>query len=189
MDFEERWTTHCRSAVSRQRLYGNRTIHSVQIVITFTFVSIHKGATSIEERKVLHCSGCSCLWDFYDPLDDWYDLLRLSDNPLTDLTLRSPSSDGTSAGQIYVILDITSGYYKVGWAPSGDVRRRLRALQTASPHELRLVTSFEVLTPQAERRLHDIFLSQRIRGEWFYLSEQDVASISNPDWRKQHLIE
>jgi DNA-binding NtrC family response regulator len=77
---------------------------------------------------------------------------------------------------VYLLhLDNTS-YVKIGIA--FDVQARMKALQTASPMEIRLlahtVTSFAA---DLERSLHQHLNKYRVRGEWFSLPLEDAQRI------------
>ncbi|MEU3434207.1 GIY-YIG nuclease family protein [Streptomyces sp. NPDC006863] len=50
---------------------------------------------------------------------------------------------------------------------TANVLRRLSQLQTASPIPLRVWWQRETPDPELERKLHQLFASQRISGEWF----------------------
>lgn len=56
------------------------------------------------------------------------------------------------------------GFIKIGLAK--DVPTRLAGLQTASPTELELLATMEG-DREMERRLHEMFDSERVQGEWF----------------------
>ena len=68
--------------------------------------------------------------------------------------------------------------YKIGMT----VRPKVRPFQVAgnAPVELELVVLLEVEDMKvAEKRLHDHFAGQWLRGEWFSLSEVDIEFIKN----------
>lgn len=71
------------------------------------------------------------------------------------------------AGTIYLIEAVGAFALKVGFT-SGPLEKRLRDLQTGSPHELRLVAS-QSGSKSDERALHETLEDYRIRGEWFDL--------------------
>ena len=83
---------------------------------------------------------------------------------------------------LYIIQMATTGDVKIG--RSGDVTRRLRQLQTGSPHELRLLLQ---LTGNGfyERRLHRQLYDYRLRknGEWF----RETCLPDLPDWIYEQL--
>ena len=77
---------------------------------------------------------------------------------------------------LYIIQCGCSRYHKIGVSTyPGD---RLEALQTANPMKLSLRFAIAIPNESAiERYLHKKYQKQNIRGEWFDLSENDVASI------------
>lgn len=76
------------------------------------------------------------------------------------------------AGFVYVIA--AGGLHKIGF--SADPLRRLA--QVAREPSARVVHHIETAAPRrVERRLHDLFDHLRERGEWFRLSEEDVATV------------
>jgi len=81
------------------------------------------------------------------------------------------------------------GRYKIGW--TRDLAGRLQALQIGNPNEL--TVCLQGTTPYArelERYLKRHFASQRLRGEWFTLSADDLAWIQAlPDEWEPPIIE
>lgn len=76
-------------------------------------------------------------------------------------------------GYVYLIRS-ASGHYKIGHSqnPNG----RVAALST--PFDLELIHVMPSNDPRwGESMLHRHFASKRVRGEWFMLDQQDVASI------------
>lgn len=65
---------------------------------------------------------------------------------------------------IYLIQCGEDGPIKIGYASSVD--RRVRYLQTGSPHKLVVLHSFEG-DKNVERALHRCFKEHRLTGEWF----------------------
>lgn len=82
------------------------------------------------------------------------------------------------SGTVYVVA--FSGYHKIG--RTNNLDRRLKGLlPVAFPVQPALRYSFDV--PNAamvERGLHAHFASQRVRGEWFLLTEDELLTI--PDF-------
>lgn len=62
-------------------------------------------------------------------------------------------------------IEAANGYIKIGL--SVNPTRRLRTLQSNSPIALRLLGVIAGSTVFEERRIHDLFASQRQHGEWF----------------------
>jgi len=71
----------------------------------------------------------------------------------------------------YVILDESTGYYKIGRSKEPDVREK--TLQAQKP-TLSILYKTE---KNIEVKLHNYFKSKRIRGEWFKLNEIDLDII------------
>ena len=68
---------------------------------------------------------------------------------------------------VYLLADTVCDLVKVGMA-TGDVRSRVSALQTASPHPLELLAVVRTLNaPRLENELHWELRALRVRGEWF----------------------
>ena len=69
-------------------------------------------------------------------------------------------------------------FIKVGIAE--DVNLRLITLQTGCPYELKLITSWPVSkAAESERRLHALWRSYEVRGEWFRVPAGDLAAAMN----------
>jgi hypothetical protein len=85
--------------------------------------------------------------------------------------IRSISYTRSLTGNVYLITCGT--YHKIG--KTIHLSKRLRELQSANGHELTLVGSINCKHySKLELDLHTKYKAQRIRGEWFTLSEQDV---------------
>lgn len=66
---------------------------------------------------------------------------------------------------IYFIGMLDDSIIKIGL--SNDPQKRLNALQTANPYELRLILTFRG-DESKESELHEKYTEYSIRGEWFY---------------------
>lgn len=80
---------------------------------------------------------------------------------------------------IYLIKDERTNYTKIGWTT--DVQRRLRQLHREpvllpEPHKFTLIQAWKA-PRKIEVELHREYSAQRVRGEWFDLSEQDIEDI------------
>jgi hypothetical protein len=75
--------------------------------------------------------------------------------------------------KIYVMLDKNTGYFKIG--RSHNPKKREKTLQSEKP-TIELLFSFDA-TEELEKELHVVFGDKRIRGEWFYLTEDDIFYI------------
>jgi hypothetical protein len=91
----------------------------------------------------------------------------------------SPEQSRSVRAFVYVIGDGWDGPVKIGI--SARPGNRLRALQTSSPHKLRVLVKF-LGTQKDEATLHRPFAAYRMEGEWFQRSKPindfiaDVAS-------------
>lgn len=82
-------------------------------------------------------------------------------------------------GIVYLILQIDGEgkeLYKIG-VTKNPIEVRLRCIQTGSPHKLTLQGSYQ--SPnyrRIESWLHRVYNSQKVKGEWFALTPQQVLS-------------
>lgn len=76
---------------------------------------------------------------------------------------------------VYLILDKSTGYYKIGRSKNPKIRER--TLQSEKP-TLEMIVSFSGINLD-EKNLHSLFKEKRIRGEWFDLSGSDIEKIHN----------
>lgn len=85
------------------------------------------------------------------------------------------------AGFLYVIfIEDTAGkrICKIGMTECFGVR--MTSHQCSSPFDVRVACAFYVGNMRREERfLHDMFAGKHVRGEWFDLSEEDIAFISS----------
>ncbi len=89
-------------------------------------------------------------------------------------TLNIKKKEFKNYGFVYLLE--TNGVYKIGKAK--DVEVRVKSLQTGTPTELKLVHKIETNDySRLEKFLHDSLDYRRVRGEWFELSEKEVAKI------------
>lgn len=75
-------------------------------------------------------------------------------------------------GFVY-LLKIPEGIYKIG--VSKNVDKRIKQLQTGNTEEITLVEKFESNYPyKVESSLHRRYNYDNIKGEWFYLTDEQV---------------
>ena len=89
---------------------------------------------------------------------------------------------------VYFIRAGNKGAIKIGVA--SDLAKRLETLQTGNPFQLKVLATIPCSSEQhayeLERRMHKLFASKRIRGEWFcgtinFLSVRDAVQVEeNP---------
>lgn len=88
------------------------------------------------------------------------------------------------SGFIYLVHIKGSNFYKIGYTK--NVIKRLATLQTANALELVIVERFFSLNARyLEKEIHKYYESQKVRGEWFQFSEEQVknfvSTINNLD--------
>ena len=100
-----------------------------------------------------------------------------------------------SHGYVYVIRNGQFNQYKIGWTklrPEEDadksVAKRKAGNQTGNPEPLIVVGYFRASGVKVEKRLQKMFADRKGLGEWFNLTDMDVANILNPDWRSGQSI-
>lgn len=81
---------------------------------------------------------------------------------------------------IYYIACTATERLKIGYT-QGEPEVRLKQLQTGSASDLRLIACHHG-TLDDERRLHEKFADQRLRGEWFQMSEDLLEHLSMVIW-------
>jgi hypothetical protein len=87
---------------------------------------------------------------------------------------------GAVTGTIYVIgPDISGTPYKIGITSGSNTHKRKMSLQTAHWMDLKLVWKSDLLNRAdlIEKKLHKHFEKQRVRGEWFNISQDDIKNI------------
>lgn len=76
---------------------------------------------------------------------------------------------------VYLIQSLEDGYYKIGVSQSPI--KRLSALQTGNPSELKLIHSFpSEYANKIEKTLHNQLSHCKKEGEWFDISLPDALS-------------
>ena len=81
-------------------------------------------------------------------------------------------------GVVYVIE--SSGAYKIGMTT--NFANRLNTIKVANPNEVNVVYKVESGDPKSmESYLHKMFQDEKIKGEWFSLSNEDIVRIKELD--------
>lgn len=155
-------------------------LSSKTIVATrITFGKGDKDPISMEFGNVFFC-GYSALAlflyarKFMDTVIDFYphnSLPNRTSNEITNHTDREYCF-------VYLMQDITNGYYKIGISNNPEYRER--TLQSEKPSiEMIACKSFPTrkIAMAIESALHTAYSQQRLRGEWFNLNDADVAAI------------
>lgn len=82
----------------------------------------------------------------------------------------------TVGGYVYLVRRVGTDEYKIGM--SADCDRRLSELQVSNGGKLEIVNIIATDWPDdLEETMHMHFRTQRLRGEWFRLTENDVHCI------------
>ena len=76
---------------------------------------------------------------------------------------------------VYFLQVGTDGPIKIG-CTKFDIRRRVRAIQSGSPHILRWI-GFYPGDRNEERQAHLLLKNSSLRGEWFYPTTEVVAFV------------
>lgn len=91
-------------------------------------------------------------------------------------------------GIVYLICDSSNNQFKIG-VTKGSIDRRIKKLQTGNPTELFLANFHETEYPyRLEKMLHAHFATKKVMGEWFELSEEDVANFRKTCDRMDEII-
>lgn len=88
------------------------------------------------------------------------------------------SQPESSPCYVYLMFDYNTGYYKIGISKSP--KRREGTLQSEKPTiEMLACKQYpdRKIALAIEKALHNVYSDKHVRGEWFSLSEQDVAHL------------
>ena len=78
-------------------------------------------------------------------------------------------------GLIYLINEIDTDNYKIGYTNAKTTNSRKITLQTGNSKELIVIKTFSTQNPsKLEKMLHRHFSQAHINGEWYQLSYEDV---------------
>lgn len=108
--------------------------------------------------------------------------------PISKSHIYSLYCEESAAGYIYVFRSGLSNRYKIGWTSDGNIEKRKASLQTGSSEPLIIIEFFPVGGRKAEKSIHNIFSKNRISGEWFELTEEELANLLSLDWRRENNI-
>ena len=77
----------------------------------------------------------------------------------------------------FLYLVESQGFVKIG--VTNDVQGRVSTISTCNPFEVKVILAQEVGSAyQVEKFLHDKFKDTNVRGEWFKLTSNDIAYIT-----------
>ncbi len=97
-------------------------------------------------------------------------------------------SDPVQTGFVYLFKGKELGLYKTGFTSKEDAYARKASGQTFSAEELIPAGHFRAASKRTEKVVHELFAANRVRGEWFALTEQDIANLLDEEWRIRNNI-
>jgi hypothetical protein len=116
---------------------------------------------------IVVCPSCSTKNRAY------YHLLRKTNCAKCKTALLQPDKP-----QGYVYLLRSGLYYKIGKAV--DLKKRLNQIKLHLPFEVELVHAIEAFHPyEVEKHWHRHFADKRTNGEWFVLTDAEVAQFKS----------
>lgn len=81
------------------------------------------------------------------------------------------------SNKLYILLAEGTNQYKIGFT-KGEVRDRIKGLQTANPNKIIPIFTFESeFATQIEKTIHRAKALESISGEWFELKKEDIPDI------------
>jgi len=140
------------------------------------FPSALKRAAQSTDRSVIgQCKACAQAY-----ARTWRKAIR--DRGLTRSQKNIRIMSGAVTGTVYVIGPDQPGCpYKIGITSGSDTKHRKTSLQTAHWMDLKLIWASPLLdrADLVETYLHQHFAPKRVRGEWFMITQEDIAHIPN----------
>ena len=89
-------------------------------------------------------------------------------------------------GYIYLILD--GEFFKIGVAK--NVIKRKKGLQTGNPYDLTILKTHKSKNPfKVEKMLHMYYHKNRVNGEWFDLSLNEVKEFLDVCQKYEDIVE
>lgn len=91
-------------------------------------------------------------------------------------------------GWVYLIRYGSQHIYKIG-CTKGKPKKRLMSLQCGTPTELRLTHQIECENAGlSEYFLQKLYGFSHVRGEWFYIEEEQVKSFCEIDFLEEEVV-
>lgn len=92
---------------------------------------------------------------------------------------RSATTSHTRVDKSCTYLLHSNGHYKIGVTLDTSVNGRISHLQIGNPYTIELVAKTGTIPNayEVEKALHQKYKSNRVRGEWFTLSESELADV------------
>lgn len=86
---------------------------------------------------------------------------------------KAASTPKASTSKTYIMKDTATGLYKIGRSINPSIREK--TLQSEKP----TIELIWIIDKDVEFNLHKIFAAQRVRGEWFSLTDEDIEAIKS----------
>lgn len=93
-------------------------------------------------------------------------------------TIKNSEANSDESCYVYLMLDTSNGYYKIGISSQPEYRER--TLQSEKPTIEKICAKKfpnRAIASAIESALHKTYDSKRIRGEWFSLDKSDVEAL------------
>lgn len=79
-------------------------------------------------------------------------------------------------GQVYLVGIPDEDRYKIGWT-KGTIDKRIAPLQTGNAKKIEVIHLFETEHHvKVETWMHGVHATKRMEGEWFELTNEDIAN-------------
>lgn len=98
------------------------------------------------------------------------------DTPAIVETPRPVSARKAKAGYVYLLQQVNGAHYKIGHTKDPESRNKTFGIQLPFAVEFICLIKSEDMT-MLEAELHQRFAEQRVNGEWFALSPEDIEYI------------
>lgn len=95
-----------------------------------------------------------------------------------DIPMPAPSGRLPVPGYVYLLKEVNGDHYKIGC--TGNPDNRMYAFEVKLPFKVEYTALIRTRDMYAlEKQLHERFADNRVAGEWFDLSPQDVQYITS----------
>lgn len=88
-------------------------------------------------------------------------------------------------GKVYLLANWDANKFKIG-ITRGDVKKRLKQLQTGNGEQIEILKVFETEHYlKVEKSMHRKYSNKNTKGEWFELSDEELLSFEK-DCQSSH---
>lgn len=171
-EYGSTWTlTYLENKNLTDEVHGQlRFIQSFRQYIDFKSIGLSQGEFDDSMR------WCQTLWnDINQMLQQRFDAVR--EREIVQTPTKQKKMIEARPGYIYLIKSVTpKPYYKIGLSKTPV--ERIDRLDVILPFPIEPLHQFPTNhRHKAEKVLHKLYGDKRVNGEWFALSEQDIADI------------